>query len=369
MGIYDRLRESGWLTGPSSDGKRLNILVVNDDGSINTVGGGSVGTTGLTDAQLRASPVPVSQTSQPLPTDAATAANQAMQITDIGDVVETAPASDTASSGLNGRLQRIAQRLTSLIALLPTALTGSGNLKVSIQEATATVPVSNVSLPLPTGAATAANQTTELTQLGIVTETAPASDTASSGLNGRLQRIAQRLTSLIALVPAALTGSGNFKVALAESTATQAISAASLPLPTGAATEATLDTRTGSLTETVPVSDTASSGINGRLQRIAQRLTSLIALRTSATGTQSSVASSATDVTILAANTARLGASVFNDSTAVLYLLSGAGTSSATVYTVQVPSGGYYEVPFGYTGILKGLWAAANGSVRVTEFT
>ena len=40
--------------------------------------------------------------------------------------------------------------------------------------------------------------------LGSLTETAPASDTASSGLNGRLQRIAQRITSLIALLPASL---------------------------------------------------------------------------------------------------------------------------------------------------------------------
>lgn len=40
--------------------------------------------------------------------------------------------------------------------------------------------------------------------VGSLTEAAPASDTASSGLNGRLQRIAQRITSLIALVPAAL---------------------------------------------------------------------------------------------------------------------------------------------------------------------
>lgn len=39
-------------------------------------------------------------------------------------------------------------------------------------------------------------------QLGAVGETAPASDTASSGLNGRLQRIAQRLTTLL---PASLT--------------------------------------------------------------------------------------------------------------------------------------------------------------------
>jgi hypothetical protein len=36
------------------------------------------------------------------------------------------------------------------------------------------------------------------------------------------------------------------------------------------------DSKAGSLTETAPASDTASSGLNGRLQRIAQRLTTLI---------------------------------------------------------------------------------------------
>jgi len=40
----------------------------------------------------------------------------------LGAVNESAPGTDTASSGLNGRLQRIAQRITSLIALLPTSL-------------------------------------------------------------------------------------------------------------------------------------------------------------------------------------------------------------------------------------------------------
>jgi len=51
----------------------------------------------------------------------------------IGGLTETAPASDTASSGLNGRLQRVAQRLTSLIGQLPSALgatTGAGSLSV-----------------------------------------------------------------------------------------------------------------------------------------------------------------------------------------------------------------------------------------------
>lgn len=61
-----------------------------------------------------------------------------------------------------------------------------------------------------------------------------------------------------------------------------AITAAALPLPSGATTEATLAANTGALTEVAPATDTASSGLNGRLQRIAQRLTSLIALLPSA---------------------------------------------------------------------------------------
>lgn len=57
---------------------------------------------------------------------------------------------------------------------------------------------------LPTGASTLAEQQTQTTAIGSLTETAPATDTASSGLNGRLQRIAQRLTSLIALFPTSI---------------------------------------------------------------------------------------------------------------------------------------------------------------------
>lgn len=71
---------------------------------------------------------------------------------------------------------------------------------------------------LPTGAATEATLATRLSEsdfdakTGSLTESAPASDTASSGLNGRLQRIAQRITSLIALLPAALGAGGGLKV-------------------------------------------------------------------------------------------------------------------------------------------------------------
>lgn len=55
--------------------------------------------------------------------------------TEIGALTETAPGTDTASSGLNGRLQRVSQRLTSLIALLPTSIgqkNTAGSLSVTL---------------------------------------------------------------------------------------------------------------------------------------------------------------------------------------------------------------------------------------------
>lgn len=50
----------------------------------------------------------------------------------VGSLTEGAPASDTASSGLNGRLQRIAQRLTTLLAVFPATIdTNSGSKSAS----------------------------------------------------------------------------------------------------------------------------------------------------------------------------------------------------------------------------------------------
>lgn len=50
--------------------------------------------------------------------------------TKIGSLTETAPSTDTGSSGLNGRLQRLTQHLTSLLARLPLVLGTGGGLKV-----------------------------------------------------------------------------------------------------------------------------------------------------------------------------------------------------------------------------------------------
>ena len=89
---------------------------------------------------------------------------------------------------------------------------------------------------------------------------------------------------------------------------------------------------------------------------------------TSGTATPSSVAASTTSVSLLAANPARKGTAIWNNSSANLYVELGA-TASASAFTARVGAGGYYEVPFTYTGVISGIWDAANGSALVREFT
>lgn len=85
------------------------------------------------------------------------------------------------------------------------------------------------------------------------------------------------------------------------------------------------------------------------------------------TATRSTVAGAAANTLILASNAARQGATVFNDSTAILYLALGTVAASFTSYTVQIAAGGYYEVPAKYSGEIRGIWDSATGNARVTE--
>ena len=183
-------------------------------------------------------PLPVVQTGTPaLPTGAALDATNTANGVLIGAVLETAPVSDTASSGLNGRLQRVAQRLSSLIALLPASLgqkTSAASLAVVVASDQSAVPVSGTvtanagsgtlavsaaSLPLPTGAATTAKQ--------------PALGTAGVASADVLS--VQGVASMTALKVdgSAVTQPVSGTIAVS---GTSPVSAASLPLPTGTAT-------------------------------------------------------------------------------------------------------------------------------------
>lgn len=79
-------------------------------------------------------------------------------------------------------------------------------------------------------------------------------------------------------------------------------------------------------------------------------------------------ATSTANATILAANTARLGAIITNDSNHALYVKCGA-TASATSYTKILDPGADWQVPFGYTGIIDAILSAGTGNAQVGEYT
>jgi hypothetical protein len=90
------------------------------------------------------------------------------------------------------------------------------------------------------------------------------------------------------------------------------------------------------------------------------------------TGTPTSVANATSNTSLLAANSARRGATVFNDDTAgtgaTLKIALGF-TASATAFTYACPPQGYYEVPYGFTGAINAIASAATGNARVWEGT
>lgn len=79
------------------------------------------------------------------------------------------------------------------------------------------------------------------------------------------------------------------------------------------------------------------------------------------------VPASLSSVLLLSARDDRVGAIIVNNSPARLYL-DLAATASQSAYTAIIESAGYYELPYGYTGAVAGVWAAANGEAQITEF-
>lgn len=87
----------------------------------------------------------------------------------------------------------------------------------------------------------------------------------------------------------------------------------------------------------------------------------------SATLTQ--VASSATSVTLLASNTNRHSAILYNSSTQIAYVAFGA-TATSSAYTFQMGPNTLQiiEIGFIYTGAISAIWASANGNMIITEY-
>ena len=90
---------------------------------------------------------------------------------------------------------------------------------------------------------------------------------------------------------------------------------------------------------------------------------------TTRTPTTTSVASSATSVTVLAANANRKGVSFSNISTAKLYLSFATPATTANCF-IEVPAGAFLllDQQLIVVSAIYGIWTSATGTVQVTEF-
>jgi hypothetical protein len=260
---------------------------------------------------------------------------------------------------------------------------------VTVSNFPATQPVSAVALPLPAGAATEATLATRLAEatftartptLGQKTATASspvvlASDQpalpVSDGGGSLTVDGAVSVSGSVTVSDGAGSLTVDGAVSVSNFPATQPVSAAALPLPAGAATEATLATRLTEATfttRTPTVGQKTAAASSPVVLASDQPAINVVAAAPAgpATASVASVAASATSVTLVASNAARKGATIQNDSASALYLKLGSAAST-TSYTCLMAADSYYETPYGYTGIITGAWASAVGAARVTE--
>lgn len=86
------------------------------------------------------------------------------------------------------------------------------------------------------------------------------------------------------------------------------------------------------------------------------------------TVTNTSVAASASSTQLLAANTARVGCFLYNDSTSPVRIKLGT-TASSTDFNLYMAAGGFWVVDFHYNGRIDAIWDTATGNMRIGEAT
>lgn len=367
---------------------------------------------GLTDEQLRASPVPitgsVSMSLAGLATDSnQTSGAQKTQIVDAGgeQVTVTSGRLDVNASPSGTQDINITQIGGNVVTTsLPVSatnldirdLTFAGD-KVDVSNSTgvgvtgtfwqATQPISAVSLPLPTGAATELTLNSAATVLGNI-ETV-ISGTLSTSLDAATligqDIMANSLpvvlasdqsdipvtldTSLLATV-AAQTDKSQFTkltdgVDTALITTSGELNVIATAQPGVDVGDVTINNASGA--SAVNIQDGGNSiTIDGTITSITD--TVITKKLGAVTPSQSSPSITVASTSILSSNSGRLGATIYNEGAAICYMKLGA-TASITSYTLQIAVGGYYELPFSYTGAVDGITSVGTAQLRVTELT
>jgi hypothetical protein len=149
----------------------------------------------------------------------------------------------------------------------------------------------------------------------------------------------------------------------------------------------TIDADTGGILTAIQLIDNAISGNEMQVDVITMPTTTVQATNldirdltsasdsvttvetTYSTSSVTSVAGSASSVQLLASTSGRKGAYFYNDSTAICYLKLGT-TASTSSFTVAMAGSSFYELPQPcYTGRIDAIWASATGNIRITEIS
>lgn len=269
----------------------------------------------------------VSVANLPLPTGAASEFGNLQVIANSIGVKASGATAPTGGSGSLGWLSGIYQKLLDGIGVnvtqLPSLPAGTNNIgRVEVSNLPATQPISAVALPLPTGASRETGGNLEIVAnkaAEISTNTGAVSDAAFGGSgNGSLISVAKGIYARLAgtLNTRALS-SGSDSITTVPS-GTQQVSASSLPLPTGAATETgNLLTVSTATTQTVTAlgstADAAFTGANttsvtGVLKGVYAAIKGVLNIRSLTSGTDSvTVVPSGTQTTATTQLPASLG--------------------------------------------------------------
>lgn len=241
---------------------------------------GSVAVTGpLTDTQIRATPLPISGTvtanagtgtfaisaaSLPLPTGAALDATltggtqQAINRGGAKGATTAATVTSTASGADHQGLD------VTLYDNAGNRLGSSGTPMRTDPVGTTNQPITAASLPLPTGAAT---ESSLASVHGSIGDTSDAASSTTGSVIAHLRKIRDLLAATLTV-----SVSGSVAVTGIFWQTTQPISAASLPLPTGAATETSLAALLATSGATGDAAATGTGTINAHLRSIATAL-------------------------------------------------------------------------------------------------
>lgn len=318
------------------------------------------------------------------------ALNQSFNQDNLGDIGVAAAVSTSAPSYTNGTFGALSLSLSGLLRV-----DGSG----------VTQPISASTLPLPTGASTSVLQTsgnatlsaislqlpatlgqkTSANSLAVVLASDQSAIPVTSAANyaqgattaGEIGPLIQAAVTSAAPAyttattnPLSLTLAGALRVD--GSAVTQPISAAALPLPTGAATSALQTSGNATLTAIsgqLPAVLGQGTMAQSLSVTIASNQTPISVISTvSGTAALTSVSLTTASQVLLAANANRRGFMVYNDSLNMLFVAF-AATASTTAFSTKIQAGGAYEPGIDYTGVISGIASAASGAARITEFT